>query len=131
MRRRGAIAVQAAEPDTTPLLDIVFILIIFFVVTATFTRETGFELIRDPGQAPTEASDQSLTFQMMSGARIVVQGRLIDIWSAEALIEQYHAERPDAPIGIKLGEGVPLGEFIRLYDVAKKAGLASRKIAVL
>ena len=122
---------KSSEVDVTPLMDIVFILIIFFVVTASFTKESGVELNRASSPLPIPSEEKNLVFHLSQGSRITVNGHAIDIWRAEALIQRRHTEQPDQPIAIKIDEGVPLKEFVRLFDAARTIGLPSHKIAIL
>lgn len=123
---------DVAQANMTPMLDIVFILLIFFVVTASFVYESG--LLPHKAKGPPTAPDEmlpNLTFELLHGYRIRHEGRLIDVWSAQALIKRFHVEHTDRPISIRLLEGAKHGTLVRMIDVAQRSGVPARQIIVL
>jgi len=121
-----------ASPDMTPMLDIVFILIIFFVVTASFVQERGIGLDRPQGPPSTAPPSQDgLLLQLATEHRILYQGHVVDVWAATALMKQFHVEHDDQVIVVKLEPGAKLGQLISLLDHGRKAGLPRGSIAVL
>lgn len=115
----------------TPMLDIVFIMLIFFIVTASFVHEEGLQLGRSEGVPfPPEVPENSLTFRLLADYRIEVNGRLVDLWSAAALIKEFHTEHPDQPVGIKLEAGARRRTMVRLIDTAYEAGLPVGRVIV-
>lgn len=123
---------SSAKPDMTPMMDIVFILIIFFVVTASFTRERGMEPTR-PSPGPTDSSQQmnQLTLRLLPGHRIDHGGRFIDVWAATSLMKRFHVENEKEVIVLRPEAGAELGLLIRLLDSARTAGLPKGAVAVL
>lgn len=120
-----------ARPDMTPMLDIVFIMLIFFIVTASFIHEEGLLLGRSDGEInEPKRADNSLTFRLLPDYRIESGGRLVDLWSAAALIKEFHTEHPEQPIGIKLEPGARHRTMVRLLDVAYEAGLPVGRVIV-
>ncbi len=120
-----------SPPDMTPMLDIVFILIIFFVVTASFVQERGIGLERPQGKQDGPPTQQGLMLQVAPGHRILYQGHVVDVWAAVALMKQFHVEHDDQIILVKLEAGAKLGLLIRLLDHGRMAGLPRGSIAVL
>lgn len=120
-----------ARPDMTPMLDIVFIMLIFFIVTASFVHEEGL-LVGRSDNAPvlSEPTENTLTFRLMADYRIEVNGRLVDLWSAAALIKEFHTEHPDQPVGIKLEVGARHRTMVRLIDTAYEAGLPVGRVII-
>ena len=115
----------------TPMLDIVFIMLIFFIVTASFIHEEGLLLGRSDGAiVEPQRTDNSLTFRLLADYRIETDGRLVDLWSAAALIKEFHTEHPKQPIGIKLEPGARHRTMVRLIDVAYEAGLPVGSVIV-
>lgn len=125
-------ATQNASPDMTPMLDIVFILIIFFVVTASFVQERGIGLDRPQGTPRTPPpSQEGLLLQLTQEHRILYQGHVVDVWAATALMQQFHVEHDDQVIVLKLEPGAKLGQLVNLLDHGRMAGLPRGSIAVL
>lgn len=130
--KRGNTPRTPASPDMTPMMDIVFILIIFFVVTASFEKELGIELGRPDGSVPHEPEqDVSLVFELGPEGTVLRHGVLTDVWSAAATMKQFRIEHTDKPVILKLREGSQVAMLIRLYDLARAAGYGSADIQVV
>lgn len=88
--------------DLTPMLDVVFIMLIFFIVTASFVREAGLEMTRpDPSEEQQQSEARNIVFQVMASNEVWLEGRRIDIRSVRANVERMHAENPDAAVIIQ------------------------------
>lgn len=123
---------STAKPDMTPLLDIVFIMLIFFIVTATFVREEGVTITRQNHTVPmTEAAPRTLQIHIAADRHFYESGHMIDIWATEALIKRFHTENPKLPILLKLDHDAPMQNMLRVYDAGRKAGLRPEKMIVL
>ena len=120
-----------ASPDMTPMLDIVFILIIFFVVTASFVHERGLGVNRPQGAPPPPSPREGLLLQLAPGHRILYQGHVIDVLAATALMKKFHVEHDEQVILVKLEAGAKLGQLVTLLDHGRVAGLPPASIAVL
>jgi biopolymer transport protein ExbD len=129
VRRKQSFAVhQDEEIDLTPMLDVVFIMLIFFIVTATFVKEIGLDVnAPDKSQAPKDAEKQSIVVQITSRDRIRIRGRDVDFRSVRANIERLHAESPDAPVVIQPHPESTTNTMIHVMDSARQA---SRDITV-
>ena len=93
---------EDSEIDLTPMLDVVFIMLIFFIVTATFVKEIGLDVNSpDKNQNIKDADKQSIVVQITSRDRIRIRGRDIDIRAVRANVERLHAENPDAPVVVQ------------------------------
>jgi len=118
-------------PDMTPMMDIVSIMLIFFIVTASFVRKAGI-LPNFPDSSPQPTKkDPTIGFQVDGANRLFHEGRLIGFWSVEGIIKQAHTERPEALVMIAIDHGAHTRHMVRLYDEAVSAGVARNKIAVL
>lgn len=119
------------DPDMTPMLDVVFILLIFFVVTANFVQEMGLDVERnDHRPPPLQKLQPSLTLELLPGYRIRHEGRLIDVWAANALMKQFHVEYAPSPIAITLEAGAKHGTLVRLLDLAYQSGIPTGRVVV-
>ena len=110
-----------AEINLTPMLDIVFIMLIFFIVTATFIRESGLD-INQPDQnqppPPEEEDKKNILIQIDNNNRIYVNLRRINISSVRANIERLYAENPDATVVIQPSRDSETGLIVQIYDQA-------------
>ena len=87
-RRKAVIGEENEEIDLTPMLDVVFIMLIFFIVTATFVKEIGLDVNSpDKNQNVKDADKQSIVVQITNRDRIRIRGRDIDFRSVRANIE--------------------------------------------
>ncbi|MDF1831409.1 MAG: biopolymer transporter ExbD [Porticoccaceae bacterium] len=110
--------------DLTPMLDVVFILLIFFVVTAAFVDETAIDLQHTPPStsAAVEKSDD-ITFQVSANNDITLDGRRVDIRSVRANVERLRASNRDAKVLISTDANARTDTYIRIADQARAAGV--------
>jgi len=118
---------EAAKTDTTPMLDIVFILLIFFIVTAAFVREAGLEVNRPDGLS--SSGDKAMAFLIDDNNRISYQSRPIESTSVAAIIKQQSVVWPEAPVVIQTSENTHIGVAIDIYDAALQTGIPRSRIA--
>jgi len=92
---------EEAEINLTPMLDVVFIMLIFFIVTASFVKESGLDVNRP--DAPTAVKKESANILVAIGAsnEIWISGRRIDPRAVRANIERMHAENPEGAVIIQ------------------------------
>lgn len=121
---------EEEEIDLTPMLDVVFIMLIFFIVTATFVKEIGIDVNSpDKNQNVKDADKQSIVVQITSRDRIKIRGRDIDFRSVRANIERLHAENPDAPVVVQPHPKSTTNIMIHVMDAARQAGIYNVSIA--
>ncbi len=129
-RRRAIIGEETEEIDLTPMLDVVFIMLIFFIVTATFVKEIGLDVNSpDKNQNVKDADKQSIVVQITNRDRIRIRGRDIDFRAVRANIERLHAENPDAPVVVQPHPDSTTETMIHVMDSARQAGVFAVSIA--
>jgi biopolymer transport protein ExbD len=118
------------EIDLTPMLDVVFIMLIFFIVTATFVREIGIDVNSpDKNQNVKDADKQSIVVRITSRDRIEIRGRSVDFRSVRANIERLHAENPEAPVVVQPHPDSSTETMVHVMDSARQAGVYNVSIA--
>ena len=123
---------EEGEIDLTPMLDVVFIMLIFFIVTATFVKEMGLDVnTPDKNQNVKDADKQSIVVQVTSRDRIRIRGRDIDFRAVRANIERLHAENPEAPVVIQPHPESKTEIMIHVMDSARQAGVFNVSIAAI
>ena len=128
--RRGKSQEQGQTIDLTPMLDVVFIMLIFFIVTATFVKEIGIDVNSpDKNQNVKDADKQSIVVQITNRDRIRIRGRDIDFRAVRANIERLHAENPDAPVVVQPHPDSTTETMIHVMDSARQAGVYAVSIA--
>ncbi len=125
MRKRISQPDQASEVDMTPMLDIVFIMLIFFIVTTSFVKETGIT-IDQPSKSPTPTLTtvtNTLVIQINELEDVFFAGRLILQDAVQANIEIALSQNPDAQILVKVDESAGTGVLVDVVDQVKLAGI--------
>ena len=129
-RRRSGRLDDEAEVDLTPMLDVVFIMLIFFIVTASFVKEVGLELNRpEGGSTKTVTDNENIFIQITNDGMIFVDRRLTDIRAVRPNIERLHAERPEGAVVIAAAEGSFNGLLVEVMDQARLAGVENISLA--
>ena len=118
------------EVNLTPMLDVVFIMLIFFIVTASFVKESGIDVTRpDSQQQQQETNKRSILISITSSNEVWIQKRRVDVRAVRANIERLLAERPESGVVIQAAESAENGTFVRVLDQARMAGAANVSIA--
>lgn len=121
---------EEGEIDLTPMLDVVFIMLIFFIVTATFVKEIGLDVNSpDKNQNVKDADKQSIVVQITSRDRIRIRGRDVDVRAVRANVERLHAENPEAPVVVQPHPDSSTDTMIQVMDAARQAGVYNVSIA--
>ena len=129
MRRRKAETEEESEINITPMLDVVFIMLIFFIVTASFVKESGLDISR-PDAATAERKERgNILVAISETGQIWIDRRQIDIRAVRANIERLHAENPQGAVVIQADENSKNGLLVRVMDAARLAGVENVSIA--
>jgi len=129
MRRPPRREVDEAEINLTPMLDVVFIMLIFFIVTASFVKESGLDVAKPPDTNVKKQKAKSILVQIKDTGEIWVDRRLVDFRAVRANIERLHAERPDAPVIIQTAKKSKAGLLVHVMDSARLAGVYAISLA--
>ncbi len=116
---------RESKINLTPMLDVVFIMLIFFIVTATFVKEIGLDVNQpeDDTVQPVDPDKRSIVVRITSHDRILIAKRTVDIRSVRANIERLHAENPEAPVIIQPHPESTTETMIHIMDSARQAGV--------
>ena len=114
-----------SQIDLTPMLDVVFIMLIFFIVTASFVNEIGLQVDRPPtsDQPPHDSDNTNIVFRISESNEIRFEGRRIDIRSVRANVERMHAERPEAKVVVSAHPKSKTELFVKISDQSREAGV--------
>ena len=118
------------EINLTPMLDVVFIMLIFFIVTASFIKEAGIDVNR-PDAPVTESKPEDANILVLINANdeIWIERRLIDPRAVRANIERMHAENPDGSVVIQANNQSTNKILVEVMDAARSAGVYNISIA--
>lgn len=132
---RKVIAGRDQESDEqinlTPMLDVVFIMLIFFIVTATFVKEVGLDVNQPEDDKPktVDPNKRSIVVRITNRDRIFIAQRDVDWRSVRANIERLHAENPEAPVIIHPHPESRTDTMIHVMDSARLAGVFNVSLA--
>ena len=117
--------VDESQIDLTPMLDVVFIMLIFFIVTASFVNEVGLSVDRPPttDQPPPDSENRNIVFRISESNELRFEGRRIDIRAVRANVERMHAENPEAKVVISAHPKAKTEMFVKISDQSREAGV--------
>ena len=115
--------------DITPMLDVVFILLIFFIVTATFVKEAGIDVNRPDAVTAVKKEKANIIIAIHHKNEIWIDRRKIDFRSVRPNIERLHAENPQGSVIIQADKESKTETLIQVMDAAREAGVYNIAIA--
>jgi biopolymer transport protein ExbD len=115
--------------DMTPMLDIVFIMLIFFIVTTSFIRESGIDVNRPKASTASEQKNASLLVAIRPNGEIWIDKRSVDVRAVRANIEKLRAENPQGSVVIQADRDARTGLLIKVMDQIRLAGVENVSIA--
>ncbi|CAM3061125.1 ExbD/TolR family protein [Vibrio rarus] len=119
---------EEAQVDMTSMLDIVFIMLIFFIVTSSFVRESGVEVNRPQAANATSQQDASIFIAITDSNQVYIDKRLVDSERVQATLENLLIDKPDASVVIQADKFAFNGTVVEVMDGVKGAGI--EKIAL-
>lgn len=119
---------QENEINLTPMLDVVFIMLIFFIVTASFVRESGIDVNKPEAPTPVP-QDANILVAIDENSDIWIGGRLIDPRAVRANIERLHAENPEGSVVIQADKRSFNNALVQVMDASRQAGVYNISLA--
>ena len=120
---------SAVELNIAPLIDMVFILLIFFLVTTSFVKETGIDVTRPTASTATMQSKATILIAVDSQNRVFMDHREIDIRALRANTERALAENPDGAVVVVADRQSDTGVAIQVMDGCRLAGASNVSLA--
>jgi len=121
---------NATEVNITPLIDIVFQLLIFFLITTTFVQNPGIEVDLPKASAePMDNESNSVIVAITSEGRLVHEGAAVSREELEARLRSHYGTRPSAVVIIQADSNTPHGKVVEVMDIARQIGFADLAIA--
>lgn len=125
VRKKGT---KEVEISMTNLVDVVFVLLIFFVLTTTFTKETGLDITKPSADAASEISKEPFIISVTREGAMYVQERQLDISRLGILLQKEGARDPEQSILIVSDQGTNMGVVVDILNECNIAGL--KKVSV-
>ena len=129
MRRKRVRQEEDADIDITPMLDIVFIMLIFFIVTATFVKESGIDVTRPDAETAIKQNRVAILIAIRDNNEIWINRRKVDLPSVRANVEKLHAENPQGGAVIQADRQAETGVLVEIMDQVRLAGVGAISIA--
>ena len=130
MRRNNrAVAEDEAQIDLTPMLDVVFIMLIFFIVTASFIKEAGVEVNRPEASTSQPADNVNILIAVTANNEIWMDQRRIDARAVRANVERLHAENPKGAVVIQADNKSSTETVVSVLDASREAGVFDVSLA--
>lgn len=120
---------EAEEINMTPMLDVVFILLIFFIVTASFVKEAGIEVNRPEAATAVKKERANILVAISDKGEIWINKRKVDVRTVQANIERLKAENPQGTVVIQADKKATTDVLIKVMDSARAAGVYDVSIA--
>jgi biopolymer transport protein ExbD len=117
------------EINITPMLDVVFIMLIFFIVTASFVKEAGIDVNRPDAQTAVKKEKANILVAISANNEIWIDRRKVDPRAVRANIERLHAENPQGTVVIQADKEAKTETLIQVMDSARQAGVYDVAIA--
>jgi biopolymer transport protein ExbD len=120
---------EESEINITPMLDIVFIMLIFFIVTASFVKEAGIDVNRPEAQTAVTQDRGAIFVAISDSGQIWINRRQVDPAAVRANIERLHAENPQGGVVIQADQNATTKLLVTVMDAARQAGVYNVSIA--
>ena len=118
-----------SEINLTPMLDVVFIMLIFFIVTASFVKEAGIDVNRPDAQTAEVKEKANILVAISAANEIWINRRRVDPRAVRANIERLHAENPEGSVIIQADKLAYTETLVGVMDSARQAGVFNVSIA--
>lgn len=129
MRRSRLSSSEENEIDITPMLDVVFIMLIFFIVTATFVKESGIDVSRPDAKTATKQTRVGILVAINQHNEVWINRREVDLQAVRANIERLKAENPQGGAVIQADKAAQTGVLIEVMDQIRLGGVTQISIA--
>jgi len=131
MRRRAnrSSIDQSADIDMTPMLDIVFIMLIFFIVTTSFVKESGIDINRPNAKTSETKAKGNIIIGIKPNGDVWIDKRLIDIRAVRPNVARLHAENPLGSVIIAADRETKTYVLVQVMDQVRLAGITNAAIA--
>ncbi|MGL4446787.1 ExbD/TolR family protein [Shewanella sp.] len=122
-RKKHSSVDEEAQIDMTPMLDIVFIMLIFFIVTTSFVKPSGLDYNKPKASQATSKPSSNIFIGVSKTGIIMMENRQVDIERVTANVERMLAEAPEAAVMIQADKDTQHGLVIKVLDQVKAAGI--------
>ena len=123
MRRYSQQVEEEAGIDLTPMLDVVFIMLIFFIVTSSFIKESGIEVTRPQADPATGQDKGNILIAVTADGQVWLDKQVVDVRSVRAHVERMRQEQPEGVVVVQADQDARTGLVVQVMDQARLAGV--------
>jgi|TARA_R110002072_G_scaffold18083_6_gene68119 biopolymer transport protein ExbD len=127
--KRHLPAQEETELDMTPMLDIVFIMLIFFIVTTSFVKESGVTVNTPQAATASKQEKVNIFIALTASGEVWIDRRPVDPRSVRAIVARLHADNPEGSVIIQSDVDAPTGKLVEIMDQVRLAGVEGIAIA--
>ena len=134
MKKRRQIWSNAShtnEINVSPLIDVVFILLIFFIVTTVFVEETGVDVQRPQASAANDLDKHSILIAITDSGKVIYGGNEIGSKGVQAVVRRLIQREPSMPVIIQADRNVSVNLYTKVHDAAALAGASKIHLATI
>jgi biopolymer transport protein ExbD len=114
---------EESTVDITPMLDVVFIMLIFFIVTATFIKEAGIDVDKPSAATAVVQEKASILVAIDAENNVWINRRQVDLRSVRSIVERLHAENPKGTLVIQADKESKNDTLVQVMDASRRAGV--------
>lgn len=120
-RLSNKISSEETDIDITPMLDVVFIMLIFFIVTASFVKESGIDINKPAADTASQPTASPIVVEVTDLGEIMIQGRFVDHRSIRPTIIRLRAESPDSSVIVRVDTEAKTKQLVQAIDGIRAA----------
>jgi biopolymer transport protein ExbD len=120
---------EESDINLTPMLDVVFIMLIFFIVTATFIKQAGIDVLRPDAQSAEMKPTVSVLVAIGPNGEIWIDNKQVDEAGVRAQIERLHAENPKGGLVVQADRAAKYEKLTAVLNAARAAGMSEVAIS--
>ncbi len=128
-RRQPEDGDQESGIDLTPMLDIVFIMLIFFIVTTSFVKESGIDVRRPTARTAAPMEHAGIMVGIGADGTIWIDKHPVELQAVRTQVERLHAENPQGGVVISADVQTTTGRLVRVMDMVRQAGVSDVAVA--
>ncbi len=129
MRRVSKRESREAEINVTNMIDVIFTLLIFFILTTTFTKDTGIDITKPSAESASQLDKEYVLIGVTRDGAIYINERQVDLAMLSAILKQEIARDPEKPVVINSDRGANMGVVVDVMDECNLANVKKMSVS--
>lgn len=129
MRRVSKRETREAEINVTNMIDVIFTLLIFFILTTTFTKDTGVDITKPTAESAGQLDKEYVLIGITRDGAIYINERQVDLAMLSAIVKQEIARDPEKPVVINADRGADMGTVVDVMDECNLANVKKMSVS--